>query len=208
MIRTLALTLIASVAVASGAAAQGMTQKISKNLVNKAKDTSKEIEKVSKQLDKTVKQQNKLLSKKKLKDRQKEHRKLQDELKKTEEAVKEVRKKSDEMEKEADKFFKEWNEGIAEIDDDELRGMSQTRLDSSRSEYARIVGTGNLAASQYEEFLSGMKNELAFLDLDLSDDAIAQLLPKTRETQQHATALQSSMADLTRKIDGYVDALR
>ena len=53
----------------SSAAAQGKTQKISKKLVDKAKDTVKEIEKVSKQLDKTMDQQRKLLSKKKVKDR-------------------------------------------------------------------------------------------------------------------------------------------
>lgn len=205
-INAVALTLCLAAAVS--VAAQGKTQKISKNLVNKAKDTVKEVEKVSKQLDKTMEQQKKLLGKEKLDDRRKEHRKLTEEVKKTEEAVAKVRKKAEEMEKEADKFFTKWNEGLAEIEDTELRALSKGRFDSTRSQYAQIIGAGNLAATHYDEFLTGLKNELAYLDLDLSDEAIAQLRPKTRETEQRATELDRSIDELTRKIDDYMASMR
>lgn len=195
-------------AVAAGSAAQGKTQKISKKLVDRAKDTTKEIEKVGKQLDKTMKQQQKLLSKTKVKDRQKEHKKLQEELEKTEKAVADLRKKGAAMEKEAEKFFTEWNKGIAEVGDAELRALSEESYDASRSQYGQIIGTGNLAAKQYADFVGSLRNELSFLDLDLSDRAIEQLRPKTQKTSQQARELGSSVDELTRKIDAYIRDLR
>ena len=94
MYRVLAIALVIGLTGVAGALGQGKTQKISKNLVNKAKDTAKEIEKVTKQLDKTMDQQRKLLGKEKVKDRRKEYKKLQNELEKMEEAVAKVRKKA------------------------------------------------------------------------------------------------------------------
>jgi len=192
----------------AGATAQGKTQKISKNLVNKAKDTAKEIEKVTKQVDKTMDQQRKLLGKKKVKDRQKEYKKLKNELKKMEEAVAKVRKKAAEMEKEADKFFTEWNKGLARIEDEELRALSQDRFNSSRSQYAQIIGTGRLAATHYEDFVDNLRNELSYLELDMSDEAIVQLGPKTQETAMQARELKNSVDSLTGKIEGYIAALQ
>jgi len=192
----------------AGATAQGKTQKISKNLVNKAKDTAKEIEKVTKQVDKTMDQQRKLLGKKKVKDRQKEYKKLKNELKKMEEAVAKVRKKAAEMEKEADKFFTEWNKGLARIEDEELRALSQDRFNSSRSQYAQIIGTGRLAATHYEDFVENLRNELSYLELDMSDEAIVQLGPKTQETAMQARELKNSVDSLTGKIEGYIAALQ
>ena len=208
MYRGFAIALAFCLTGVAGASAQGKTQKISKNLVNKAKDTAKEIEKVNKQLDKTMDQQRKLLGKKNVKDRRKEYKKLQDELKKMEEAVAKVRKKAEEMEKEADKFFTEWGKGVADIQDEALRKLSQENFDSSRARYGQIVGTGRLAATQYEEFLKGMDASLAYLKLDLSDEAIAQLGPKSRENSSQASELRNSVKALTNKIEGYVDALQ
>ncbi len=208
MNRIIAMGIVIGLAGVSGASAQGKTQKISKNLVNKAKDTAKEIKKVTKQLDKTMKQQEKLLGKKKVNDRRKEHKKLQDELKKTEEAVANVRKKAEDMEEEADKFFTEWNKGLAVIEDEELRGLSQERFNASRSQYAQIIGTGRLAATHYEDFVKGMQGELSYLELDLSDEAIAQLGPKTQETAVKATELRSSVNTLTSRLEGYISQLQ
>jgi len=208
MYRGFAIALAFCLTGVAGASAQGKTQKISKNLVNKAKDTAKEIEKVNKQLDKTMDQQRKLLGKKNVKDRRKEYKKLQDELKKMEEAVAKVRKKAEEMEKEADKFFAEWNKGLARLEDEELKALSQDRFNSSRSQYAQIIGTGRLAATHYEDFLSNLKGELSYLELDMSDEAIVQLGPKTQETATQARELKNSVNTLTGKIEGYVAVLQ
>ncbi len=208
MYRVFAIAFAICLTGAAGATAQGKTQKISKKLVNKAKDTAKEIEKVTKQLDKTMDQQRKLLSKKKVKDRRKEYKKLQNELEKMEEAVTKVRKKAEEMEKEADKFFTEWNQGLARIGNEELRALSQDRFNSSRIRYAQIIVTGRLAATHYDDFASNMKNELSYLELDMSDEAIALLGPKVEETASKARELKLSVDNLTGKIEGYLFALQ
>ena len=208
MHRSVVFALAISLAGIAFAGTQAKTQKISKKLVDRAKDTVKELEKLQKQLDKTMKQERKLLGKKKAKDRIKEHKKLREELGKTEKAVARVRKKAEGMEKEAEKFFAEWSKGLERIGDEELRAMSQKNLDSSRSRYGQIVGSGRLAASQYDAFLRGMKDSLAYLELDLSDEAIAQLEPKSHELAVEASKLKSSVEIIVRKIEGYIDALR
>ena len=86
--------------------------------------------------------------------------------------------------------------------------MSQDRFNSSRTQYAQIIGTGRLAATHYEDFLSNLKGELSYLDLDMSDEAIMQLGPKTQETATQALELKNSVNTLTGKIEGYVAALQ
>lgn len=208
MYRVAAIALAVCLTWVAGASAQGKTQKINKNLVNKAKDTAKEIEKVTKQLDKTMEQQRELLGKKKVKDRRKEYKKLQNELEKMEEAVAKVRKKAEEMEKEADKFFAEWNNDLARIEDEELKALRQDRFNSSRARYAQIILTGRLAATHYEDFLNNLRGELSYLELDMSDEAIVLLGPKTQETATQARELKNSVHTLTGKIEGYLAALR
>ena len=202
-----ALVCLAVAGVASVGSAQGKTQKISKDLVKRAKDTLKEIEKVEKRLDETMKQQQKLLSKKNAKDRAKEQKKLQEALEKTQDAVGDLQKQSQDMEQQADKFFTEWGKGVAALKDEELKKLSQQNLDSKRSQYGQIVGTSRLAATQYGEFVQNMEASLEYLKLDLSDQAVAQLDPKMRETQSQASALKGSTRELTKKIEGYIAAL-
>lgn len=188
--------------------AQGKTQKLSKNLVQRAENMVKEIEKTEKQLKKTLDRYNNLYKKKKVKDRQKEYKRLGDELKKTEQMVANVRKRSEDMEKEAQKFFSEWLKGLGGINDPELRAMSQDRLNDTRDRYGEIIVAGQKAGDQYNSFVSDLSSQSGYLELDMSDAAISGLAEKAQETNARAERLFGSIHELTKTTKLYVNSLK
>ena len=188
--------------------AQSKTQKISKKLVERAEDMVKEIEKTQKQLEKTTKKYNQIFEKKKVKDRQKEHKDLNKEIKNTENRVKEVRKRSEDMQKEADKFFDEWSKGLTKIQDAELRGMSQSNMTESRDRYSEIIESGLRAGGLYDSFLTALKNQGSYFELDMSDGAMAKLTTNRSETKAKAKALNQSIEDLTKATKSYISSMK
>ncbi len=184
------------------------TQKLSKNLVKRAEKTVDEIKKTEKQLDKTVKKYNDLLKKKNVKDRQKEYKKLNDELKKTEKHVGDLSKRTAEMQKEANKFFTEWSKGLGKIEDPQLRAAAQENLDKTRSRYGEIATAGSRAGEHYNKFLTDLKSQISYLNLDMSDDAMSKLKTNQRTTNADAKALFKSIDDLTIATKDYIQSLK
>ena len=183
-------------------------QKISKNLVKRAEKTVEEIRKTEKQLEKTVKKYNDLLGKNKVKDRQKEYKKLNDELKKTEKHVGDLRKRNGEMQKEANKFFTEWSKGLVKIQDPPLRAAAQENLDQTRSRYGEITSAGNKAGEHYSKFLTDLKNQISYLSLDMSDDAMSKLKSAQQTTNADAKALFKSIDGLADATKSYIKSLK
>lgn len=188
--------------------AQGKTQKISKNLVKRAEDMVKEVEKSRKQVDKLAKKYDQMFSKKKVKDRQKTYKDLEKEIKKTEDRVKEVRKRVESMQKEADKFFNEWSKGLAKVEDAQLRAMSQSNMTESRDRYGQIIETGLKAGSLYNAFVTDVKNQMSYFQLDMSDAAMAKLAPNQAETKRKAQDMFRSVNELTGTTKSYIDSMK
>ena len=188
--------------------AQAKAQKISKNLIKRAEKTVEEIKKTEKQLDKTVKKYNDLLKKKNVKDRQKEYKKLNDELKKTEKNVGELSKRNDEMRKEANKFFSEWSTGLAKITDPPLQAAAKENLDKTRSRFGEITTAANRAGEHYNKFLTDLKNQINYLGLDMSDDAMSKLKTSGQTTNADAKALFKSIDDLADATKSYIKSLK
>jgi predicted RNase H-like nuclease (RuvC/YqgF family) len=183
-------------------------QKISKNLVKRAEKTVEEIKKTEKQLEKTVKKYNDLFKKNKVKDRQKEYKKLNDELKKTEKRVAELRKRNDELGKEANKFFGEWSKGLAKITDPQLQAAAKDNLDKTRSRFGEITTSASKAGEHYNKFLTDLKNQISYLALDMSDDAMSKLKTNQQTTNADAKALFKSIDDMTDATTDYIKSLK
>jgi vacuolar-type H+-ATPase subunit I/STV1 len=192
----------------STAAAQGQTQKISKKLVERAEDMVKGLDKTRGQVVKTVGKYNDIFAKKSVKDRRKAYKSLTDEIKNTEKRVNEVRKQSNEMQKEAEKFFSQWFKGLAKIRDDQLRALSQTNMTENRDNYGRIIDSGLKAANLYGSFVTDLKNQLSYLNLDMSDNAMAKLAPTQAQTATKITELYQAVDELTRTTRGYIASMK
>ena len=190
------------------AVAQGKTQKISKKLVENAENMVKEIEKSKKQVDKTIGKYNSIFGKNKVKDRQKAYKDLNKEIKKSEDRVKEARKRGENMQKEADKFFSEWSKGLTKIKDNDLRGLSHANMTESRDRYGQVIESGLKAGGLYDSFLTDLKNQCSYLELDMSDPAMAKLKPNQAETKAKAKALFQSVDELTKVTKGYISSMK
>ena len=190
------------------ALAQGKTQKISKNLVKRAEDMVKDVEKTKKQMNKTVGKYDSIFSKNKVKDRQKEYKNLNKEIKNTEDRVKDVRKRAENMQKEADKFFSEWSKGLTKIKDQELRGLSHESMTESRERYGRVIESALSAGGLYDSFLTDLKNQISYLELDMSDTAMEKLKPSRSEKKTKAKSLFQSVDQLMKTTKGYIQSMK
>ncbi len=168
----------------------------------------KEVEKTRKQANKIVNKYDSIFSKNKVKDRQKEYKNLNKEIKKTEDGVKDVRKRAENMQKEADKFFSEWSKGLTNIKDQELRGLSHENMIESRDRYGLVIESGLRAGSLYESFVTDLKNQISYLELDMSDTAMDKLKPSQSETKIKAKSLFQSVDQLTKTTKGYISSMK
>ena len=112
------------------------------------------------------------------------------------------------MQKEADKFFNEWSKGLTKIEDQQLRGLSMTNLNDSRAQYGEVIESGMKAGTLYESFLSDLKNQSSYFDLDMSDTAMGSLKPNRDETNAKAKALKGSINELTKVTKGYISSMK
>jgi hypothetical protein len=192
----------------NSAFAQGKTQKISKNLVKRAEDMVKELEKTKKQADKVVRKYDSIFSKNKVKDRQKECKNLNKEIKRTEDRVKDVRKRAENMQKEADKYFSEWSKGLTQIKDQELRGFSHENMIENRDRYGQVIESALRAGGLYDSFLTDLKNQISYLELDMSDTAMEKLEPSRSETKIKAKSLFQSVDQLMKTTKGYIQSMK
>lgn len=188
--------------------AQGKTQKISKNLIKRAEDMVKDLEKARKQADKTAKKYDEMFSKKNVKARQKAYKDLNKEIKKIEDRVKDVRKRAQNMQKEADKYFSEWSKGLTKIQDAQLRKYSHDNMTENRDRYGEIIESGLEAGSLYDSFVTDLKNQCRYFELDMSDTAMGKLTTNRDDTRQKARDLFSSADQLRGTTKGYIDSMK
>lgn len=188
--------------------AQGKTQKINKNLVKRAEEMVKELGKARKQVEKTSKKYDQMFAKKSVKDRRKAYKDLEKEIKNSEDRVKDVRRRAENMQKEADKFFSEWSKGLTKIQDTELRGHSYDNMNDSRDRYGQVIEAGLKAGGLYGSFVTDLKNQCSYFQLDMSDAAMAKLTNSRDETRQNAKSLFQSADELTRTTTGYIASMK
>ena len=203
---TAAVAGLALLLAAGPATAQGKTQKISKKLIERAEETLKKIEEAEKQLGKVTERYGKLLDANKVKDRVNENEKVGDELENLEERAKDVRQRSQDMEKEASKFFSEWEKGLDGIKDTELRALSRERLTEEQEGYGKIVSAGRASADQYDAFVTTLGNQLKYLDVDSSDEAVSKLKSSNQDLRGEAKELEARVKGLKSEIKDYIKA--
>jgi len=187
---------------------QGRTQKVSAKLVERAEDMVKDVGKTRAQVVKAVGKYDGIFRASKVKDRRKAYKSLLNEVKKTEEMVKDVRKGAESMQKEADKFFNEWSKGLAKVTDNELRLLGHKNMTEGRERYGKVVESGLKAGSLYGTFLTDLKNQCSYLEVDMSDTAIARLAPNRAQTSDRAKALYQSVDELTQATRGYIASMK
>jgi exonuclease VII large subunit len=207
---TISLSLISGGALShpTPVAAKEKTWKLSKKLVGHAEELRKDLKEIKKQLHKTMDKYDNMLGKKDLESREKEYKNVKKELDETDKWVRRADKRAGTMEKDATEFFNKWTEGLDGLQDPELRALSEQRLAKTREGYLEIVRAGDKAADDYGAFLKSIRDEIQFLELDFSDDAVSALKSKDRDTKARVKQLSDSIDQVDKRTKNYIDSLK
>ena len=86
--------------------------------------------------------------------------------------------------------------------------LSRQGLTESQQGYGQIVAAGRSTADQYDAFVTTLGNQLKYLEVDLSDEAIAKLESSNQDLRGEAKELQSRVVGLKSEIKRYITALK
>jgi chromosome segregation ATPase len=197
---------IAALGFAGGVSAQeGVKQ--TEALVKKGESTVKSITDARLQLDKTLGTYNSIIDGK-APDAKAAYKDLEKQVKDCEAKSADVKKEKEAMDAEAEKLYASWTAGMAEISSPELKQRSEARLTQTKDRMGKIGAAGLQARGAYDEFLTGLKDQIKYLGHDLNPSAIASL-------KGDAGKLNGKAKTMFDKIDGTVatantslDALR
>ena len=74
--------------------------------------------------------------------------------------------------------------------------------------YAEIIATGEKAATEYEAFVTGLRDQINYLELDMSDTAVSKLHTASSDTNARARELMKSLGELNQVTKTYIKGLK
>jgi hypothetical protein len=78
----------------------------------------------------------------------------------------------------------------------------------SRDRYGQVIESGLRAGGLYESFVTDLNNQCSYLELDMSDPAMAKLKPNREETKNKAKELFRTVDGLTRSTKSYIVTMK
>jgi hypothetical protein len=108
-----------------------------------------------------------------------------------------VRGRLDAMKKQGEAHFEAWERNMAELDDEELRQMSQTRKAELKKKYGGLAQALETTGAEYREFMDGVNNVVKFLDLDLTPASVNMLGDRVTRMEKDAGELKEALQSVT-----------
>lgn len=81
-------------------------------------------------------------------------------------------------------------------------------MTENRDRYGQVIEAGRKAGGLYGSFVTDLKNQLSYFQLDMSDAAMAKLTKNRDETMGKAKTLFQSADELTRTTKGYIASMK
>ena len=119
---------------------------------------------------------------------------LNTELQRSESKAKAVRNNIRDVENVSNALFKEWETELSQYTNDNLRRVSETKLEQTRRQYAQLIGAMKRAETKIEPVLSAFRDQVLFLKLNLNAQAIASL-------QDELVAVKADIASLIKEME-------
>lgn len=192
-------------AIATASAQDGVKQ--TEALVKKGESTIRSITDARTQLDKTLGTYNSIIEGKAT-DTKAAYKDLEKQVKDCEAKSEEVKKQKEAMDVEADKLYAGWTAGLADISSPDLKKRSEDRLAQTRDRMAKIGAAGLQARGAYDEFLSGLKDQIKYLGHDLNPSAIASLKGDAAKLNTKAKTMFEKLDGTVASANSSLDALR
>ena len=86
--------------------------------------------------------------------------------------------------------------------------MSQSNLEQAQARYAEVLDSGQRAAEKYQDFVTGLRNQIRYFELDMSRDAVDKLEPAEKKTAAEASELFNSIEELTQVTRNYIKSMK
>ena len=195
------LTLLAILAL-SGGVAQGQEQgpKQAQRLAKQANKTVDSIMASKNQIRATLDAYNAIL-KEGVEDRRKAYKSLVKAIDKSDKSVAKVRARGVDLNAEANQYFADWGKNVKSIANEEVEAKGQARLDESRQRFTDILEKGRAAGTDFEAFMTALRDQVLYLGHDLNPAGVASV-------GEDATKLNQQAKDLFAKIDKTIMAYR
>jgi len=195
------LAMGAMVALAGGVAhAQEQGPKQAQRLAKQANKTVDSIMDSKNQIRVTLDAYNAIL-KEGVEDRRKAYKSLVKAIEKSDKSVLKVRSRGVDLNAEANQYFADWGKSVESIADEELQQRGRTRLDESRQRFTDILEKGRVAGTDFEAFMTALRDQVLYLGHDLNPAGVASV-------GDDATKLNQQAKDLFAKIDKTIMAYR
>ena len=81
-------------------------------------------------------------------------------------------------------------------------------MTESQQQYGQIIAAGRSVADQYDAYVVMLGNQLKYLELDLSDNAIEKLKSTNQDLRGEAKELRSRVGGFNSEIKRYIAALK
>ena len=189
----LALTVCLLIGTPTADAQSNKTSKEAEKLVQAGATARQEIRVAFDQLNLMLEQYNAIMDGSA--DRNSAYKALVGEVKSADKLIKSARKSADALNQQSARLFAVWQADIDGMSDADLKARHQGRLESRRERYAAFTGAIAVAREELSPFVKGLRDQIAFLGQDLTDDAILDLQDEAKELNEVAATLVQNIRE-------------
>jgi len=132
---------------------------------------------------------------------------LKIELEASESKAKAVRKNIGDVEDVSNALFKEWESELSQYTNDNLRRVSEQKLEQTRRRYSQLIGAMKRAEAKIEPVLSAFRDQVLFLKHNLNAQAIASLHDELASVKADIASLIKEMEASITEADVFIKAM-
>jgi len=132
---------------------------------------------------------------------------LKGEFERSESKAKTVRKNIRDVENVSKALFKEWESELTQYTNDNLRRVSEKKLEQTRRRYAQLIDAMKSAEAKIEPVLSAFRDQVLFLKHNLNAQAIASLHDELAVVKADIASLIKEMEVSIAEADEFIKAM-
>jgi sugar-specific transcriptional regulator TrmB len=132
---------------------------------------------------------------------------LKTELERSESKAKSVRKHIGDVENVADALFDEWESELNQYSNDNLRRVSEQKLEQTRQRYSQLIEAMRRAESKIDPVLLAFRDQVLFLKHNLNAQAIASLHDEFASVEADIASLIKEMEVSIAEADEFIKAM-
>jgi chromosome segregation ATPase len=111
-----------------------------------------------------------------------------------------VDEKAAEMKERADAYFADWDKGMTNITNPELRKTSEQRRTEVSSAFEEVAQSLKKSKSAFDPFLSDLKDIQQVLNLDLTQGGLKSISQTTKSALAHGADLRTALSEAAQDI--------